>query len=150
MIFRSGITRAVRGLPCLALVLALAWAIYSEATFQNIGAGTRTGWLAVTITFEIVMLVGLQRLWVVCLIVDDLGVIARNFRGDIRFKRSEIKSIEQAAAYASFGVELHLKSGRTLRLDGLTWPIPGPVDEAIAAIRGALRMPPVEAPTGAA
>jgi hypothetical protein len=138
VVFRSGITRVVRGIPCLALVGALAWGIYSEATFQGIGTGTRAGWLAVTIAFELVMLTGLQRLWAVCLIIDEQGVIARNFRGDIRYRRSEIKGIEQADAYASFGVELRLKTGSSLRLDGLTWPLPAPTERAIADIRQAL------------
>jgi hypothetical protein len=131
---------------CGAVILVLGWAIHDEITTPNIQTGTRAGWLAATIVVELVMLVGLQRLWVVCLIVDEAGLTVRNFRGDIHVRRSEIKSVDQSADIVGFGVELRLKIGDKIRVDGLTWPTPGPVEQALADIRKTLGMAPAELP----
>jgi hypothetical protein len=92
-----------------------------------------------------VLLAGLQRLWVACLIVDDAGVTVRNFRGDIQLRRSEIKEVIRAQDFAGFHVALQLKTGDKIHLDGVTWATPGRTDRAVAEISEALGLAPSSA-----
>lgn len=150
MIFRSPFTRASRAVLCSVLILGLAWAIRDAITTPHIHPATRGGWLAATILFEVVLLAGLQRLWVVRLMVDDGGLTVRNFRGDIRLRRSEIKEVFRASDFSGFHVALRLKTGEEIHLDGVTWVTPKRTERAAAEIRAALGLPPVAAEPGAA
>jgi hypothetical protein len=141
-IFRAPFTRVSRGLICLVLALGIAWAIHAEITTANIQTGTRAGWLAATILMEVVMLGGLWRLWAACLIVDESGVTVRNFRGDLHFRRVEIKEVVRDSDFAGFHVTLRLKKGDELGLDGITWMTPSRTDRAAAEITQALGLAP--------
>ncbi|HEX3898965.1 MAG TPA: hypothetical protein VHW74_07315 [Mycobacteriales bacterium] len=144
MIFRAPFSRASRGLICLILAAGAAFALHAEITTPNIGAATRWGWAALTILMEVVLLGGLQRLWVVCLIVKDSDIVVRNFRGDIHYRPSEIKGVVRASDFTGFGVALRLKTGEDMRLDGLAWITQARTDRAVAEISAALGLAPAE------
>lgn len=138
MIFRSPFSRASRAVIILILALGIAWALSAEITTPDVNALTRYGWLGATILFELVMLGGLQRLWVVCLIVTEDGITVRNFRGDIPLKRIEIKEVFRAHDFSGFHVALKLKTGDEVHLDGVTWLTAGRTNRALAEIGEAL------------
>ena len=138
MIFRARFTRAFRAVLCAVLVIGLALAIHAEIATPNIEPATRWGWMAPTILVEIVLLGGLIRLWVVRLVVKDSGVTVHNFRGNIRLRRREIKSVERSSYFVGFGVAFQLKTGDKLGLDGLIWATPRNADRAVAEITQAL------------
>ncbi|HVW80934.1 MAG TPA: hypothetical protein VHB69_08365 [Mycobacteriales bacterium] len=145
MVFRAPFSRASRSLICGVLALGVGWALYAEITTPGVGTATRWGWAVVTILFEAVLLGGLQRLLVVCLIVTDSELIVRNFRGDIRYRPSEVKGVVRASDFTGFGVALRLKSGVDMRLDGLAWITQARTDRAVAEISAALGLEPAEA-----
>jgi hypothetical protein len=143
VIFRAPFSRASRGLICLVLAFGVAWALHAEITTPDINAATRWGWAAATILMEVVLLGGLQRLWVVCLIVNESDIVVRNFRGDIHYRPSEIRSVVRASDFTGFGVALRLKTGEDMRLDGLAWITQERTDRAVAEISQALGLEPV-------
>jgi hypothetical protein len=139
MIFRAPFSRASRAAIILLMVAGLAVAIRAEIVTPYVSPATRFGWLVPTALMALVLLGGLQRLWVVCLIIDeDAGVIVRNFRGDIHFRRIEIKDVIRESDFSGFHVSLKLKTGDHLGLDGVTWMTPARTDRAVAEIRQAL------------
>jgi hypothetical protein len=150
VIFRSPFSRASRAVIILILALGIAWALSAEITTPNVNAATRYGWLGATILFELVMLGGLQRLWVVCLIVKDEGITVRNFRGDIRLKRIDIKEVFRAHDFSGFHVAIRLKTSDEVHLDGVTWLTAGRTNRALTEIGEALGVPVVEPEPGAA
>jgi hypothetical protein len=93
---------------------------------------------------EVVLLGGMQRLWVVCLIVKDSDIVVRNFRGDIHYRPSEIKEVVRASDFTGFGVALRLKTGEDMRLDGLAWITQARTDRAVAEISAALGLTPAD------
>lgn len=135
---RAPFTRVSRSLMCLVLALAIAWALHAELSTVNIEPATRWGWAAATTVFEVVMLAGLQRIWVVGLIVNDAGLIVRNFRGDIKLRRTEVKEVFRVADFSGFHVALRLKVGDEIHLDGVTWLTPGRTERAVEEVSRAL------------
>jgi hypothetical protein len=144
VIFRAPFSRASRGLICLLLAIGVALALGAEITTPNINSATRWGWAALTILMEVVLLGGMQRLWVVCLIVKDSDIVVRNFRGDIHYRPSEIKEVVRASDFTGFGVALRLKTGEDMRLDGLAWITQARTDRAVAEISAALGLTPAD------
>lgn len=145
VVFRAPFSRVSRGLICVVLALGIAGALVAEITTPGISAPTRWGWAAVTVLLEAVLLGGLQRLWVVCLVVTDSDVLVRNFRGDIHYRPSEIKGVVRASDFTGFGVALRLKSGEDMRLDGLAWVTQARTDRAVAEISRALGLEAADA-----
>lgn len=146
MVFRAPLTRAARGILCLAVALGVAWAIHAESVFYGINTATRVVALSITILAEVVMLGGLWRLWVVCLIIDDSGVIVRNFRGDIRLRRTEIREVVAAIEASGCHVILRLKTGDDVHLDGLAFATGARTNRAVQEITQALGKTPVPDP----
>ncbi len=138
MIFRARLTRAARGTLCGAMAAAAAWAIHAEIVFPEAGIALRVVTLTPTIILELALILGLWRLWVVCLIGDDSGVIVRNFRGDIRLRRSEIREVFAVTGAAGCHVALRLKIGDEVHLDGLAFASPGRTNRAVQEISEAL------------
>ncbi|HVT19910.1 MAG TPA: hypothetical protein VHE57_00800 [Mycobacteriales bacterium] len=134
MIFRARLTRASRGTLCGALAVGFAWALHTELTFDGIDGLLRAIAAIPTAVMEIAFLLGLWRLWVVCLIVDESGVVVRNFRGDIRLRRSEIGKVITVTGFAGCHVALRLKTGDDLHLDGLAFASRERTDRAVAEI----------------
>ena len=124
---------------CGLIALGLAVAIWAEATTQYINPTTRWGWLIPTIVMALILLVGMQRIWVVGLIVDeDAGITVRNFRGDLHYRRIEIKEVVRRSDFSGCHVALRLKTGDEMGLDGVTWLSPSRTDRAVAEISQAL------------
>jgi hypothetical protein len=144
VIFRARLTRAARGLLCGLLALAMAWAIHAEITFFGVDAGLRAGALTVTSVMELALLAGLWRLWVVCLIVDATGVVVRNFRGDIRLRRIEIREVHAAVEASGCHVVLRLKTGDEIHLDGMAFATARRTNEAVQEISRALDLVSVD------
>jgi len=142
VIFRARLTRAARGTLCGAMAIAAAWAIYAEIAFPEAGATLRAVTLTPTIIMELAFLLGLWRLWVVCLIGDESGITVRNFRGDIRLRRSEIREVFAVTGAAGCHVALRLKTGDEIHLDGLAFASPGRTNEAVQEIGEALGLSP--------
>ena len=141
MFFRAPFTRASRSILCLLIALGLAIAIRAEIVTQYINPATRWGWLIATIVMELILLGGLQRIWVVGLIVDeDAGITVRNFRGDLHYRRTEIKEVIRRSDFSGCHVALRLKTGEEMGLDGVTWLSPSRTDRAVAEISRALGM----------
>ena len=129
--------------------LGLAIALLAEATSPEVAPITRTVWMVITAAFIIVLLGGVWRLLVVCLIVNESDILVRNFRGDIHYRPSEIRGVRRASDFAGFGVALQLKTGEEMRLDGLAWMTAARTDQAVAEISKALGLEPVEKPANA-
>ena len=144
MIFRARLTRAARGTLCALVALAMAWAINAEAGYDGIDNTLRTIALVPTSIFEVALLVGLWRLWVVCLIVDETAVIVRNFRGDIPVRRVEIRGVFPVLGFFGCHVGLRLKTGDELHLEGLAFARPGRTAQAVNEISEALGLAPLE------
>ncbi|HVX68734.1 MAG TPA: hypothetical protein VHA79_03495 [Mycobacteriales bacterium] len=138
MVFRARLTRAARGTLCTLLAVGVAWAIYKELTFAGIDPTLRTIAVIPTAGFELAFLLGLWRLWVVCLVVDEGGAIVRNFRGDIRVRRREIRDVVTVTGLTGCHVAVQLKVGDRLHLDGLAYASRGRTDRAAAEISRAL------------
>ncbi|HVV77700.1 MAG TPA: hypothetical protein VHC43_16900 [Mycobacteriales bacterium] len=146
MIFRARLTRAARGAVCAILVIAAAWAVHAELTFYGIDSLLRTIALIPTLVFGAAFVVGIWRLWVVCLIVDENGATVRNFRGDLRFRRREIREVYAVTDFTGCHVALRLKVGDEIHLDGLAFASPGRTNRAVAEISQALRLGLVSSP----
>lgn len=146
MIFRARLTRATRGVLCVVVALTVAWAIRAEIEFAGIDTTLRAIALTPTILMEIALIVGLWRLWVVCLIVDESGVIVRNFRGDIRLRRREIREVVPVLDFAGCHVALRLRTGDEIHLDGIAFVTPGRTNRTVQEINQALGLvsPPGE------
>jgi hypothetical protein len=138
VIFRARLTRAARGLVCGLLALGFAWAIHAEITFYGVDTGLRIIALVPTVIMEIAYLVGLWRLWVVCLIVNESGAIVRNFRGDIPVRRTEIREVIAVSGLTGSHVALQLKIGDVLHLDGLAFASTRRTEQAAQEISQAL------------
>lgn len=144
MVFRARLTRVARGILCAVVAAALGWALHAESTFDGIDATLRAGALVITGVIELSLVVGLWRLWVVCLIVNTDGVIARNFRGDTTLRRNDVRGAFALLEFASARVVLKLKTGDDLYLDGLVFATPGRANRAVAEISEALGRAPLE------
>jgi len=146
VIFRAPLTRLARAVLCALLAVGLAWVLHAEITFYGIDTTLRVVVLVPTIVLEVALLVGLWRLWVVCLIVEDSGVIVRNFRGDIRLRRTEIREVFASLNMTGCHVGLRLKIGDELHLEGLAFATPARTDRAVQEISQALGLvsPPDE------
>lgn len=144
MIFRAHLTRVSRGILCAAIAVGVGWTLHAESVFYGIDNTLRAGALVITSIVELSLVVGLWRLWVVCLIVTDDGVIARNFRGDTRLRRSDIRGAFPLLEFASARVVLRLKSGDDLYLDGLVFATPARANRAVAEVSQALGRAPLE------
>jgi hypothetical protein len=138
VIFRARLTRVARGALCGALAIGFAWAIHAEITFYGVDPVLRIGALVPTIAMEIAYLVGLWRLWVVCLIVNESGAIVRNFRGDIPVRRTEVREVIAVSGLTGSHVALQLKVGDVLHLDGLAFASTGRTEQAVREISQAL------------
>ncbi|HVT63735.1 MAG TPA: hypothetical protein VHD81_01110 [Mycobacteriales bacterium] len=138
MIFRARLTRAARGSLCALLAVGFGWAIHAEITFYGVDTTLRIIALVPTVIMEIAYLVGLWRLWVVCLIVNESGAIVRNFRGDIPVRRTEIREVIAVSGATGSHVALQLKIGDVLHLDGLAFASAGRTDRAVQEISQAL------------
>ncbi|MGN6472915.1 MAG: hypothetical protein ACTHK4_04590, partial [Mycobacteriales bacterium] len=144
--FRAPLTRAARGVLCLLVAIAVAWAIHAELVFYGLDTTLRAIALTPTIVLEIALIVGLWRLWVVCLIVDDSGVTVRNFRGDIRLRRFDVREVVPAVEASGCHVVLQLKTGDKIHLDGLAFATAGRTNRAVQEISQAMGLvrPPAE------
>lgn len=138
MIFRARLTRAARGSLCALLAAAGVWAIHAEVTFFGVDMVLRVGALVPTAILEVAYLVGLWRLWVVCLIVNDSGVTVRNFRGDIHLRRTEIREVLNVPGFTGNHVALRLKVGDTLHADGLAFATSSRTERTVQEINQAL------------
>jgi hypothetical protein len=138
VIFRARLTRAARGSLCGLLAIAFAWAIHAEITFYGVDPALRIITLVPTIIMEIAYVIGIWRLWVVCLIVNESGAIVRNFRGDIPVRRTEIREVIAVSGLTGSHVALQLKIGDVLHLDGLAFASTGRTDRAVREISQAL------------
>ncbi|HWC35402.1 MAG TPA: hypothetical protein VG650_11325 [Mycobacteriales bacterium] len=147
MVFRARLTRLARGTLCLLVALAVGWAIRAEIVFYGIGSTLRTVALVPTILMELALLVGLWRLWVASIVVDESGAIVRNFRGDIRLRRSEIRGVFPALDPLACHVAVRLRTGDEIRLDGLAFVTPGRAERAVRDISAALDLAPLPSPT---
>ncbi|HVS68012.1 MAG TPA: hypothetical protein VHE56_05640 [Mycobacteriales bacterium] len=145
MVFRARLTRVARGILCAAIAVGLGWALYAESVFYGIDTTLRAAAMTITGIVELSLLVGLWRLWAVCLIVTEDGVIARNFRGDTRLRRGDIRGAFPLLEFASARVVLRLKTGDDLYLDGLVFATPGRANRAVADVSQALGRAPLEA-----
>jgi hypothetical protein len=123
------------------LAVGFAWALHAEITFYGVDPVLRTVVIVPTVVMEIAYLVGLWRLWVVCLIVNDSGAIVRNFRGDIPVRRTEIREVIAVSGLTGSHVALQLKIGDVLHLDGLAFASAGRTDQAVREISEALGRP---------
>jgi hypothetical protein len=128
------------------MALGAAWAIQAEITFEGVNTTLRAVALTPTIIMEIAFVLGLWRLWVVCLIVNDSGVIVRNFRGDSRLRRTEIREVYAVTGTTGCHVALRLKIGDEIHLDGLAFATPGRTNQAVAEITEALGFSPRDEP----
>jgi hypothetical protein len=142
VVFRADLTRAARGTACVLVIAGLAWAIHAEITFPTITATLRAVALTPTIVMELALLAGLWRLWVVCLVADESGVIVRNFRGDIRLRRTEIREVIPVLGAAGCHVALRLKIGDEIHMDGLAFATPRRTHRAVEEISRALGLSP--------
>jgi hypothetical protein len=138
VVFRARLTRAARAVACTVVIAGLAWAIHAETTFPTITTTLRAVALVPTAVMELALLAGLWRLWVVCLIAGESGVIARNFRGDIRLRRTEIREVFAVLGAAGCHVALRLKIGDEIHLDGLAFATPRRTHQAVEEISRAL------------
>jgi hypothetical protein len=146
VIFRAPVTRAARATLCALLIAFLGWAIHAEIVFGGIDGVLRAVALTPTVALEVALVVGLWRLWVVCLIVNETGVIVRNFRGDIRLKRNEIREVFASLNATGCHVGLRLKIGDEIHLEGLAFATPTRTERAVQEISQALGLvsPPDE------
>lgn len=126
------------------MALGAAWAIQAEITFEGVNTTLRAVALTPTIIMEIAFVLGLWRLWVVCLIVDDSGVVVRNFRGDIRLRRIEIREVHAAVEASGCHVVLRLKTGDEVHLDGMAFATARRTNEAVQEISRALDLVSVD------
>jgi hypothetical protein len=140
VIFRARLTRAARGTVCGLMAIGAIWAIRAELTFGGVSPTLRAVALTPTIIMAAAFLGGLWRLWVVCLIVDESGLTVRNFRGDIRLRRSEIREVFAVLGAAGCHVALRLKIGDEIHLDGLAFATPRRTNQAVREIGEALRL----------
>jgi hypothetical protein len=146
VIFRAPWNRAARGALCTLLAVAGGWAIHAEFVFFGVDPVVRAVALVPTVILELALLVGLWRLWVVCLIVNESGVIVRNFRGDIPLRRRDIQSVVLLTNFAGCQVALQLKTGDRLGLDALAFAAQANGQRTVDQINQALGLvsPPVE------
>jgi hypothetical protein len=144
--FRAPWNRAARGALCALLALAGGWAIHAEIVFYGVDPVVRAIALVPTVILELALLVGLWRLWVVCLIVNESGLVVRNFRGDIPLRRRDISSVVLLTNFAGCQVALELKTGDRLSLDALAFAAQSNGQRVVDQISRALGLvsPPAE------